>query len=452
VEGRVQSAAIGAGESGESGETPGRDRNGRPTAILPTSRLFLLAIYWFGISSIFSGLGAILASRLEFERLVAAGTEGAALLQITALGSMLAVVVQPTIGAISDFSSSRWGRRRPYIVVGACLDIVFLTAIAMSNTVLAIAAFYILLQVSSNVAQGPYQGYVPDMVPGRQVGMASALVGLMQIMGNVLGYGVGAVGIATGQYAIATVALGALEFGTMVVMIAGVREPATRRDRGSRSWLAVARSAWGLDVFAERSFVWLVASRLFVLMASGVLINLVIFYLSRCFRLAEAAAGGTMLVMVATVAVANALAVIPAARLSDRIGRKRVIYLSCAFGFVGLGVVAGAPGLEVAVAGVALFGVATGMFLAVDWALLTELVPKISSGRYMGISNVATASAGVLAIGIAGTLMDFIGGPARDAAGPRAAMLLGATWFLVGAALLRQVHEPSRDPSREPGR
>ena len=85
-----------------------------------------------------------------------------------------------------------------------------------------------------------------------------------------------------------------------------------------------------------------------------------------------------------------------------------------------------------------------GMFLAVDWALLSSVVPRISSGRYMGISNVATASAGVLAIGIAGTFMDIVGGPSRDPAGPRAAMLLGAAWFVTGALLLRQVSEPRR--------
>ena len=54
-----------------------------------------------------------------------------------------------------------------------------------------------------------------------------------------------------------------------------------------------------------------------------------------------------------------------------------------------------------------------GIFLAVDWALMTDIIPKASSGRYMGLSNVATASAGVLAIAVGGTLMDVVGGRAR---------------------------------------
>lgn len=264
-----------------------RDSEGRPVAHLPKQRLFLLALYWLGISSIFSGLQAILTSRLEFQQMVAPGTEGQAYLQMTILGSILALIVQPTIGNISDYTASRWGRRRPYIVIGAALDVVFLAGVATSNTVIAIAAFYLLLQLSSNSAQGPYQGYVPDMVPAAQVGFASALIGLLQTLGNVLGFAVGAIATATGQYMVATIALGAIEFTTMAIMVLGVREPRVQRSREGRSWVGIAVSAWGLDVLRERSFVWLVASRLFALMGMNVLLNLVVFYLSRCFGLEQ---------------------------------------------------------------------------------------------------------------------------------------------------------------------
>ncbi len=429
---------------GSAGQDLERDASGRPTAPLRERHLLLLSIYWLGIAGIFSGLGALLQGRLEFEHLVTRGTEGSALLQMTAIGSFLALLVQPTIGTISDYTSSRWGRRRPYIVMGALLDLAFLGGIALSSTVISIAAFYLLLQLSSNTAQGPYQGYVPDMVPARQVGRASALVGLMQILGNVLGYGIGAIGTGTGQFAIATMALGGLETATMLLLVVGVREPAARRPREGRSWLAIARSAWGLDVLRERSFMWLVASRLLVLMGSTVVINLALFYLVRVFALGQQEAGTMQVAMVATVGAANALAILPAARASDRVGRKPMIYLACALGFTGLLTMAVAPGLPVAFVGVAALGVASGTFLAVDWALLTELVPKVSSGRYMGLSNVATASAGVLATGLGGTLMDVVGGAARDPSGPRAAMAFGAGCFVVGALLLRPVREPGR--------
>jgi MFS-type transporter involved in bile tolerance (Atg22 family) len=92
---------------------------------------------------------------------------------------------------------TRWGRRKPYIFIGSILDVVFLFGLASSNSILAIAAFLALLQFSSNFAQGPFQGYVPDLVPGPQVSTASALVGMMQILGNVVGVLVASIAIGS---------------------------------------------------------------------------------------------------------------------------------------------------------------------------------------------------------------------------------------------------------------
>jgi len=417
---------------------------GRPTAILPTATLVRLAVYWFGIAALWAGLSSLLAGRLQFAGLVPAGTEGTALFQMMALGGILALVIQPAVGAISDHTASRWGRRRPYIVVGSLADVAFLVGIASSNTVVAIAAFVLALQVSSNVAQGPYQGYIPDLVPARQVGLASGLVGLMLILGNVTGYVVGALAIATGEYAVATVGLGLLEVATMVVLVSGVHEGGIARPRGGRSWPAIALGAWGRDVLRERNFVWFVGSRLLVLTGGSILTNLAPFYLGRTFGLPSAAAGGVLIALVGVVAAGTLASVLPAARLSDRVGRRRVIWLSCLLGAIGLLVSAGAPAIPVAFAGAALFGISAGTFLAVDWALLSELVPRASAGRFMGISNVATGSAGLLAVAFGGTVMDLVGGPGRDPSGPRAALALGAACFALGALLLGPVREPGR--------
>ncbi len=79
-------------------------------------------------------------------------------------------------------------------------------------------------------------------------------------------------------------------------------------------------------------------------------------------------------------------------------------------------------------------GVGGGSFLAVDWALMTDIIPKASSGRFMGISNVATATNGV----VAGSRRRLHRRPARGgrsdrASGPRSPFLLGPIWFAIGA-------------------
>src|SRR5204862_6106097 len=192
------------------------DEGSRPTATLPIGQLIRLSIYWLGLSSIFAGLHDILTGRLQFEGLVTKGHEGEALLQLTIFGAIIAMAVQPTVGSISDYSVSRWGRRKPYIFIGSILDVIFLYGIASSHALIAIAAFVVLLQFSSNFAQGPFQGYVPDLVPGAQVGIASALVGVMSILGVIGGTLVIAAGYAVGSFVLPTIALGLIELGTAI--------------------------------------------------------------------------------------------------------------------------------------------------------------------------------------------------------------------------------------------
>jgi MFS family permease len=419
--------------------------DGRPTEHLPNRELIRISLYWLGLSSIFAGLNLIMQGRLEFTGLVDKADAGKALFAISISGAIIAVIVQPTIGSISDYTISRWGRRKPYIFIGSILDVVFLVGIASSNTLVALAAFIALLQFSSNFAQGPFQGYVPDLVPGPQVGTASALVGLMQVLGNVTGFLIGAIATTTHNYALGLVALGVVELVTMLSVVFRVRLGPPAKSRAGRPWRSIAAEAWGTDILRERSFLWLVASRLAILTGGATLTQLATFYLARAMGLDERETGLVLIPLVGLVALGTVVSVVPSARISDRVGRKPVIWVSCAVGAIGLALVASAPGLPLAYVGALLFGISAGIFLAVDWALMTDIIPKASSGRYMGLSNVATASAGVLAVAVGGTLMDVVGGPSADGSGPRAALWLGACLLGIGAVLLWPVDERRRE-------
>ena len=329
----------------------------RPTQHLPVSQIVRLSLYWLGLSAVFAGIGGILVGRLQFDGLVPAGTEGEALVRMTVLGTVIAIVVQPTVGTLSDYTSSRWGRRKPFIVIGSLLDIVFLFGIASSNTVLAIAAFMIFLQFSSNFAQGPFQGYMPDLVPAPQVGLASSLVGLFSVFGNVTGFAIAALAVKSNQFFIGTMALGLVEVVTMLGVVLRVDNGPPPRDRAGRSWRSIVGEAWGTDILKERSFLFLLCSRFFVLMGAAVLINMQTFFLAQSLHLDQDATGTAQLEVLGIVLVGNVIAVIPAGRLSDRIGRKRVIYGACLLGAIGLAIVAASPSVPVALVGGALFGI-----------------------------------------------------------------------------------------------
>jgi MFS family permease len=426
--------------------TGDRDAYGRPTRLLPFPQLLRLSLYWLGLSSIFAGVSQINQGRIQFAGLAEKGREGEALFSVSVLGALVAIAVQPTIGSISDYTITRWGRRKPYILIGSVLDVVFLYGMANSNTLLMIAVFLILLQFSSNFAQGPFQGYVPDLVPAAQVGMASALVGLMQVLGNVAGFLIGTIAVATNQFGLGLMALGVLELVTMLSVVIRVNDGKTTKSREGRSWLEIAKSAWGMDVLREKSYVWLVASRLFILIAGALLTNHVIFYLHQSQGLSQEETGLPNVIMLAAVAILTVIGVVPAARVSDRVGRKPVIYVSCAIGGTGIALIAIAPNVAIAIIGAAFYGLSAGMFLAVDWALMTDIIPKASSGRYMGISNLATGSAGTFAQMIGGAVvMDVVNNAFGYGIGPRATMALGLVCFGIGALLLRPVMEVRRE-------
>ena len=426
-----------------SATTAQADTRGRPVGALPMFQIFQLSIYWFGINAIWGGLNNVILQR-RMDDLVGKANAGSGLALLTLLGAVVAILVQPTIGTISDYTITRWGRRKPYIVIGAVLDVVFLAGIATSNTYVSVVAFVVLLQISSNFAQGPFQGYVPDLVPAAQVGLASGLMGVMIVLGRIGGVAIASIGLFTGSFVAATIGLGLLELTTAIVTVVTVDEGRAAVSRDGRSWLQIATGAWGLDILKERSFVWLLGSRLFVLMATVTLTDLIFFYMSRSIGLSDTEIAIWINVATAVIAVTTALTTFPAARLSDRLGRKALVYFTCALGSVGMLGVALAPNIVVAIAFVIPVGIAAGAFLAVDWALMTDIVPKATSGRYMGISNVVTGAAGPIAIAIGGVAMDRVG--AFDfSLGPRVAFLFALLYYALGALLLRPVDERRRD-------
>ena len=442
--------AAGQGERRGSAVTEpksGFDRDGRPTNELPLRHLLRVSAYWLGISAVWSGVLDILDSRLQYTGIVPKGSEGLGAFQIALLGTFIAILVQPTVGTISDYTITRWGRRKPYIFIGATLDIFFLWGMATSNAIPMIAAFVALLQFSSNFAQGPFQGYVPDLVPAKQVGVASGLIGLFGSLGNIAGYAISAVALWYSSmdgnaFLYGTLAIGVVEFVTMLSVVLHVDEGSRVKPRQGKSWFAIALEAWGLDILREKSFLWLVASRFCILTGASLFPTMATFYLAQVFGLEASEAGRVKLALLVVVGFCVMVSVVPASRLSDRVGRKKVIYGSCAAGATGLALGALAPVLAVAFFGAALFAVAAGAFLAVDWALMSDIVPKASTGRYMGISNVATASAGTVALAFGGAgVMDTVNHFFWYGAGPRAALALGVALYLVGALALRPVVE-----------
>lgn len=430
-------------------------------------RLGSLAAYWLGLSVLWGSVTTIVLPRLV-ERAAPAAIKTTALSVVAGLQALVAILVQPVSGAASDRIVTPWGRRRPFIVVGVTAQLVFLALLLLAGSFPLIVATVLLIELASNVAQGPYQGLLPDLVPPGRRGLASGLLGSAQLVGQVIGVAVAGILAVRGDLAAAigfaglAVALGA------AATVLGVEEPPptpglrpwaggsgpsvaglVRAVLRPRSWAAPIRTmlleVWGRDVLERRDYLWLLASRLAILMATGSLQPFVYFYLEDSIGLGPqaSAAVAPLAALVAIVAVASA---IPGGALTARWGRVRTVLVSALCGAVGAVLFALAPSYGVLFPIAVPFGVAVGVFLSADWALLVDLVPPDESGRYLGLSNTVTAGASVLAVAAGGPLADIVNGWSTGA-GYRAVFLLAAVEFIVGAWCVTRVPEPPAEGS-----
>lgn len=411
--------------------------------MLPRSQLLAISVYWFGINMLWGGYEIF--GQWKVEQIVGIPTRGTTMGLLELGAALVAILVQPMVGSISDYLTSRWGRRKPFIFVGGLLDLVFIVGIATSQSLLSLAAFLLLLSFSSNFAQGPFQGYVPDLVPERQVNVASALIGLMRLLGVIVGAALISSGATTGDYATPLVLIGVIEAVLALVTVATVREGPQGKPREGRSWTRIALEAWGLDALRERGFVFMTLTRLLFLMGPAVFVNLSLFYVRD--SLGQSGADLTTWLTLGTVAlgVGTICGTVPSAWLAGRIGRKQVIWLSALAAAVGITLVARAQTPVEAIPGLVLIGIGSGGYIAIDWAMMTSTIPRISSGRYMGLANIANSISGPLALIVGGRVLDEVTASAGLEAAPRAAILVGLV-FLGAAALLIIPVKPRVEP------
>ena len=436
----------------------------RSLARLTHLDFIVLSLYWVAIGYLWQSLATLILPDLV-QSMVGQEHKGVALSTLEGIGTVMAVVWQPLAGSISDRTRTRWGRRRPFVFAGTVGDILFLAGIALSGSYWMVVVFYFLLQTASNTAQGPYQGWMPDVVPVDQRGTASGYYGVANIVGILAGT-VGA-GIMLSHFgrgaAIASIAvLLALTMAVTVVLVPDRAEPV--HDRFESPWHAVKTTF--ARPLAYPQFLWLMASRLLILMGIVGIQSFVFFYFSDTYfhgNSRETTMATTALV--GLVVVVALLVTWPAAWLSDHIGRRPLILASGVLAAVGtldlvfshymwapadfLGALSAAlhvPPLaaQATLAGVVI-GIGFGAFESVDWAFIQDVIPTGESGLFMGFSNIATAGAGVIARFIAGGLLDlFNAGPPILGLKGGYPVIFGVffAWLLLGSLAILKVKEP----------
>jgi MFS family permease len=416
---------------------------GMPRASARLSELVNINAYWFGLSFMWNSLHVIILPAVLLHY-VADASKNTVLGLLTFIGLVIALAVQPVSGAVSDRWRSAIGRRRPLIIAGTLLDLVFLAWMATAGSLGALALGYLGLQVTSNLAHGPAQGLMHDRVPPSQMGRGSAIKNLTDMAGLVVAsFAVGNLLSPNDPRAGGVITLvGLVLIVAALPTVLWVREASSLALAPSAGLAANVRRAFRLDFRANRGFWQLIAGR-FVFLAGVYGIQAFAQYFVRDTLPAFNPVKLTGNLLAAIVLALIAFSVL-AGFLSDRIGRKPVHVLAAALVAVGslLMLTAHSPA---AILGVGcLVGGGIGLFLTANWALANDLAPAGEGGKFLGLTNLATAGAGA-ASRLMGPIID-----ALNAAAPGHhlgyAALFGASALFAGLSLLAIRSIPDRLP------
>jgi MFS family permease len=392
-------------------------------------------VYWFGLAFMWNGLHPIVLPALLL-RFVPEALKNTYLGGLTFAGLILAMLVQPLAGGLSDRFHSRWGRRRPWILVGTLLDLVVLGGMALAGSFWGLLVAYLLLQIFSNTAHGPAQGLIPDLVPKERRGLVSGIKNLFDMGGLVVASLVAGQLMGAGNAALAFAIIAAvLAASAAVTLLATHERPADAAAEPAVGYKL--RDLFRLDYRRYPGYAWLIASRFLILLGIYAVQGFAQYYIRDVLNVSNPAqVTGNLL---AVIGLALTFLVFPAGMLSDRFGRIRLNLVAgglCAVGIFLLVFVHSVPSLLV-FGGI--IGMGTGIFVSANWALAIDLIPQKEAGKYLGLSNLATA--GSAAVGrLAGPLIDGLNAwRPGEHLGYLALFLLASACALLGTLLILRI-------------
>lgn len=414
--------------------------NGRKIA--PTI-LFHISVYAFAVSILWNSLHPLLLP-LKIEEFAPEALKNTYITALMTFGLILAMIIQPIFGSWSDKTRLAWGRRRPFILVGGGVSILWMAGIPNANTFLMVFLLYTALQLTSNAALAAYQGLIPDLVPKAQHGIASGAKNFAEI----LGVSVGAFLIArlaeSRQVPLAYIIILGIWFYAMLHSVIFIKEPKSLDTSSGVDGRYASLAALRWDFLKNRDFAWLLLSRLLFIIAITAVQVFALFFLKDGIGLENYASATGDLITVLGVLIL--VLVSPAGYISDRVGRKPLIVAAGALGATGVLLLLFAREyVHVLIAG-GFLGACIALFLTGNWALATEKVPESEAGRFMGLTNLATAGGAAISR-LFGPGIDLFNQVAPNL-GYQVLFSVLALCFVAGGLLTLKVSEPSRAQRR----
>jgi MFS family permease len=340
---------------------------------------------------------------------------------VSAFGAIASLLATPIAGALSDRTTHAHavghlrGRRHRWTLAMAILSAVSLALIAGQNTVFGVGLLWVMFSAFQNGEFASLSAAVPDHVPVNQRATVAGWVGMPQALGLVLGtalvvyvFGNNLVG---GYLALAI----PLVLLTLPFVLLTPDHPLEPEHRATLSVRTLLASYW-IDPRRHPDFAWAWITRFLASLAIGMGTLYLLYFLRDQVHYAHPAQGLFILIAIYTGFVI--ITAIVGGVISDRIAKRKMIVTVS-------GILMGAAALlltfvetwSASMVAAVLFGAGFGAYLAVDQALITQVLPAAKDrAKDLGIINIAIVGPAALAGAIAALLVSLGGYPALFAA------------------------------------
>ena len=362
-----------------------------PKRHVPGRWIALFAIAWLGVwMAQLTPIQLLLPAQVEAQLSATAWVDKVVAFGIVSgIAGVFAFVTFPLTGALSDRTTSRFGRRRPWILGGALLFAVALVLLGVQQSLVGIGIFWSLALIGFCVLTAALTAVISDQVPVEQRGFVSGWISAPQAIGTILGVLLVVVLVLSQVvgYTLVAVLLVAL------VLPFVLRIPDAVLPRSARSPLTLRGLIAGFWISPRQhpDFGWTLTSRILVNFGNAFGTSLLLYFLQDGLKVPHA--DDVLLVLILIYMVFVVLASLVLGRLSDRLGRRKAfVFAAAALQGIAALMLAFVPVLGVAMVAAGVLGLGYGCFLSVDQALATQVLPDAHTrGKDLGIMNIATA-------------------------------------------------------------
>lgn len=357
----------------------------------------------------FALMGAMLSTGILTLPLKANAMDADSATTIVAVAStaagVTALVGSPIFGRLSDRTTSRWGRRRPYLVLGAALVIVGALLVLAANSTAVLAAGWVAMtlgQVSAYTALG---AAIPDQLSVQRRGVASALFGVSGTAGAVLGLAVAtAFSPNLAPMILVPAALAAVFLVVFAVVLKDKVLPASEKTPFD---LRELLGTFWVNPLKAPSFAYAFGSRFAVFCAIAAVNAYMALYLIMGLGIPTAEVSAKVFLANLVSGVLSLVVATIAGKVSDKVGRRKPFVIASAGIFaVGLFLIARSTSFEDFLIALTVTAIGQGVYLAVDFALITQVLPDpANAAKDLGIMNLASSLPNILVPAVAPTLL-----------------------------------------------